>query len=57
MSLFKIIALIVTIWLIIKVKRFIAGIQITSGKSANTKSEKIHKTGIDIQDADYEDVE
>ena len=57
MSLLKIITIIVTVWLILKVKRFIAGIHITSGKSANTKTGKSRKTGIDIQDADYEDVE
>ena len=57
MSLLKLIAFIVCIWFILKIKRFISGIQITSGKSANNRKKKSHKIGMDIQDADYEDVE
>jgi len=57
MSLFKLIAFIVTIWFILKIKRFISGIQITSGKTAFNKKKKSRKIGMDIQDADYEDVE
>ena len=57
MSFFKLIAFIVSIWFILKIKRFISGIQITSGKSANNRKKKNRKIGMDIQDADYEDVE
>ena len=57
MSLFKLIAFIVSIWFILKIKRFISGIQITSDKSANNRKKKNRKIGMDIQDADYEDVE
>ncbi len=57
MSLFNLIAFIVSIWFILKIKRFISGIQITSGKSADKQKKKSRKIGMDIQDADYEDVE
>ena len=57
MSLFKIIAIIVAVWMIVKVKRFISGIHIMSGKSAGNLKKKSRKTSMDIQDADYEDVE
>ena len=57
MSLFKLIAFIVCIWFILKIKRFISGIQIISGKSADKQKKKSQKIGMDIQDADYEDVE
>ena len=57
MSLFKLIAFIVSIWFILKIKRFISGIQITSGKSTDKRKKKSRKIGMDIQDADYEDVE
>ena len=57
MSLFNLIALIVCIWFILKIKRFISGIQITSGKAVDNREKKIRKIGMDIQDADYEDVE
>ena len=57
MSLFKLIAFIVCIWFILKIKRFISGIHITSGKSTDKRKKKSRKIGMDIQDADYEDVE
>ena len=57
MSLLKLIAFIVCIWFILKIKRFISGIHITSGKSADNRGKKSRKIGMDIQDADYEDVE
>ena len=56
MSLFKIISIIIATWMILKFKRFIAGIQITSGKSVREQKKKSRKKGMDIQDADYEDV-
>ena len=57
MSLFMLIAFIVSIWFILKIKRFISGIQIKSGKSADNRKKNKRKIGMDIQDADYEDVE
>ena len=57
MNLVKIIAIIIAVWVILKVKRFILGIRITSGKSVGKKKENNRMIGMDIQDADYEDVE
>ena len=57
MNLFILIALILSVWFILKIKRFISGIEITSGKSADNRKKKSRKMGMDIQDADYEDVE
>ena len=57
MSLFKLIVFIVFIWFLLKIKRFISGIEITSGKSADNRKKKSRKISMDIQDADYEDVE
>jgi len=56
MTLLKIIAIIVTVWLVVKVKRFISGIHITSRKTAGKQKKKNRKIGLDIQDADYEDI-
>ena len=57
MSLLKLIAFIVCIWFILKIKRFISGIQMTSAKSDDNRKKKSRKIGMDIQDADFEDVE
>ena len=57
MSLFNLISFIVCIWFILKIKRFISGIHIMSDKSADKQKKKSRKIGMDIQDADYEDVE
>tara|TARA_B100000315_G_C14245946_1_gene437429 strand:- start:246 stop:419 length:174 start_codon:yes stop_codon:yes gene_type:complete len=57
MSLIKILAIIMSIWLIFKVKRFISGIHITSGKPEKHQNQKNRHPDMDIQDADYEDVE
>ena len=57
MSLFKTLIIIASIWLIIKVKHFISGIRITSEKSLRQQDKKDRKRDLDIQDADYEDVE
>ncbi len=57
MSLFNLIAFIICIWLLLKIKRFISGIQITSDKSDYHRKKKSRKIGMDIQDADYEDLE
>ena len=57
MILFKIIASIILVWMFLKVKHFISGIKITFGKSAGHQMKKNRKVGMEIQDADYEDVE
>ena len=57
MSLFNILSIIVCIWLIFKLKSFMSSIKISSDKSADPQKNKSRKTGMDIQDADYEDVE
>mgnify|MGYP000097196068 CR=1 FL=1 len=56
MILLKIITFIVTIWFVLKIKRFISGIQIRSGKPTNKREEKSWKADMDIKDADYEDI-
>ena len=44
------------LWVIYQINKFISGIQITKGK--NHKKEKIDpKSRMDIQDAEYEEVE
>ena len=44
------------LWIIYKINKFISGIKITSGE--NLKKEKIDpKSRMDIQDAEYEEVE
>ena len=57
MNLFKIITIIVAVWLILKIKRFISGAQIKTAKSVKYQKEKSSRTAMDIQDADYEDLE
>jgi len=57
MTLIKIIVIIVAVWIILKIKVFISGIKIASGKSLGQKKDNIRKTGMNIQDADYEDIE
>ena len=56
MSLIKIIAIIVLSWVILKIKHFISRIKITSSNMSGHKEKKSRKTGMDIKDADYEDV-
>ena len=56
MSLIKIMTIIVFIWFIYQIKKIILGIQITNGKGSE-KDKVIRKSGMDIQDADYEEVE
>ena len=57
MTLIKIITIIVMGWLVLKVRRFISGIQITSGKSSQNHKKKSRSPEMDIQDGDYEDVD
>ena len=52
----KIFFTIFLVWIIYQINKFISGIQITKGK--NHKKEKIDpKSRMDIQDAEYEEVE
>ena len=53
MSLIKIITIVVFLWVIYQIKKFISGIPATGGK----KGKVSRKSGMDIQDADYEEVE
>ena len=56
MSLIKIITIVVFIWFVYKIKKFISGILIINGKDGK-KVKMGRKSGMDIQDADYEEVE
>ena len=52
----KVLFIIVILWIIYRINKFISGIQIT--KSKNQKKENIdRKSRMDIQDAEYEEVE
>ena len=52
----KIFFIIFFVWIIYQINKFISGIQITRGKNLN--EEKIDpKSRMDIQDAEYEEVE
>ena len=57
MILFNIIIAIIFVWLIYKFRRFILGIHVTSKKVENNQPKTSRKNNMDIQDADYEDVE
>ena len=56
MSLIKFIAIIIASWLILKIKNFISGIKIKSSNMSGHKKKKSRKIGMDIKDADYEDI-
>ena len=52
----KILFIILFLWIIYRINKFIIGIQITNNK--NRKKEKIGpKSRMDIQDAEYEEME
>ena len=57
MVLYKIIALIISLWLINRVIRFISKIKITSSKLERFDKKNSRKSRMDIKDADYEDLE
>ena len=57
MTLAKIVAIIVALWMIFKVRSFIKSIDVKYGKSVGNHKKKNRKANMDIQDADYEDVE
>ena len=52
----KILFIIALFWIFNQIRKFIAGIQVSNNKKAKNDY-KIRKEGMDIQDADYEDVE
>ena len=52
----EIIFIIALIWIFYQIKKFLFGIQITNKKEQKEESMS-RKSGMDIQDADYEDVE
>ena len=52
----KIIFIIALIWIFYQIKKFLFGIQITNKKKQKAENMS-RKSGMDIQDADYEDVE
>jgi len=56
MILYKIILLISALWFIIKIKRFISKIKISSAHISKDQKIKKSNDGMDIQDADYEDL-
>ena len=57
MTLTKIITVIIIIWIIIQIKQFIRGIQISSNKTAIKREKNDSMNNMDIQDGDYEEVE
>ena len=52
----KIIFIIALIWIFHQIKKILLGIQITNKKKQKAESMS-RKSGMDIQDAEYEDVE
>ena len=57
MTLTRIITVIIIIWLIIQIKQFIRGIQVSSNKTAIKRQKNDSMNNMDIQDGDYEEVE
>ena len=51
----KILFIIALLWIFNQIRKFISGIQVSSNKKAKSDY-KNRKEGMDIQDADYEDV-
>ena len=52
----KIVFIIVLFWILNQIRKFISGIQVSNNKKAKSDY-KSRKEEMDIQDADYEDVE
>ena len=52
----KILFIIALLWIFNQIRKFISAIQISNDKKTQSDY-KSHKEGMDIQDADYEDVE
>ena len=56
-TLFNIIVIIVAVWVLLKIKSFISSIKITASKSAGYQKDNAMKNKMDIQDAEYEEME
>ena len=52
----KILFIIALFWIFNQIRKFISGIKASNNKKGKSDY-KIHREGMDIQDADYEDVE
>ena len=52
----KILFIIALFWILNQIRKFISGIQVTNKKEGKSDYNS-RKEGMDIQDADYEDVE
>lgn len=52
----KILFIIALFWIFNQIRKFISGIQVSNNKNAKSDYQS-RKEGMDIQDADYEDVE
>ena len=52
----KILFMIALFWIFSQIRKFILGIQVSNNKNAKSDY-KSRREGMDIQDADYEDVE
>ena len=52
----KILFIIALLWIFNQIRKFISGIQLSDNKKSKNNY-KSRKEGMDIQDADYEDVE
>ncbi len=57
MTLTRIITVIIIIWIIIQIKQFTRGIQVSSNKTAIKRQKNDSMNNMDIQDGDYEEVE
>ena len=57
MTLARIITVIIIIWIIIQIKQFTRGIQVSSNKTAIKRQKNDSMNNMDIQDGDYEEVE
>lgn len=52
----KILFIIALLWIFNQIRKFISGIQVSNNKKVKSDYQS-RKEGMDIQDADYEDVE
>ena len=57
MTLTRIITVIIIIWIIIQIKQFIRGIQISLNNTSIKRQKNDSMNNMDIQDGDYEEVE
>ena len=57
MTLFKYIIIIIIIIILLKIKRFISATHIISRGAPSVQQKKTRRADMDIQDADYEDIQ